>query len=79
MGEEKTDSGAGEVMFPLDLYFIERVRSRKQFFLIILIANLMESESEVLIGRGRAYFCFEMDDKSDDSVFVASFTSAKAP
>lgn len=37
---EELIPGTGDVMLPLDLNFIDRVRSLKQFFLIILIANL---------------------------------------
>jgi hypothetical protein len=45
-GEESIESGAAGETFPLDLYFIARLRSRKMFFLIILIANLMDERED---------------------------------
>jgi hypothetical protein len=43
-GEESPEI-AGE-RFPRGLYFMERVRSRKQFFLMILIANLETTDEQ---------------------------------
>lgn len=75
--EEEEAAEGGEVIDPLDLNFIDRLRSRKEFFLMILMANLTKDiKKENEENEVETYFSSGAGECASCRVFVANLTSA---